>query len=108
EKGVYDDRAIELKKNLEKLGFVKWKNEPTNYYGPSTEEAVKALQSYYGLSVTGKADEATLAKIEDILANPFQKGKRHEESIILKEYLTLLGYSDFKNPTNYYGSQTEE
>ncbi|MBC5635703.1 peptidoglycan-binding protein [Ornithinibacillus sp. BX22] len=104
--GMYRDDAIEFKKNLEKLGFISWKSPPNNYFGSSTEQALTVLQNYYGLTETGIVDEATLAKVEEVLASPFQSGKNHSETVQLKEYLTILGYADFKNPTTYYGAQT--
>ncbi|GGA64830.1 peptidoglycan-binding protein [Ornithinibacillus halotolerans] len=108
ENGMRRNDAIEFKENLEKLGFVSWKNTPTNFYGPSTEQAVIKLQKYYGLPQTGKGDEATINKMEEVLASPYQKGKSNEGSIIIKQQLVDLGYLDLKNPTPLYGSQTEK
>jgi len=42
---------------------------PTGYFGRMTVNAVKAFQSANGLSVTGKADSATRAKIQDVDCN---------------------------------------
>ncbi|MDX8047101.1 peptidoglycan-binding protein [Gracilibacillus sp. S3-1-1] len=39
--------------------------------------------------------------------SPFQKGKRHKDTVVIKERLAILGYWDSSNPTTLYGSQTE-
>ncbi len=104
-KGMYRSDAILLKKNIDKLGFASF-NKPNNYFGPKTEQGVKAFQSYYGLKPTGIADSETLAKIEEMVLSPFQSGKRNEKTIQLKENLAILGYLSFDNPTTYYGPVT--
>ncbi|WP_404455539.1 peptidoglycan-binding protein [Oceanobacillus kapialis] len=105
-KGMYRDDAIELKENLVRLGFASFK-DPNNYFGSQTEQAVEDFQAYYSLSKTGIADEPTLGKMEEVLSSPFQNGKRHEATIILKENLAVLGFLSFNNPTTLYGSETE-
>ncbi|WP_052360612.1 peptidoglycan-binding protein [Oceanobacillus manasiensis] len=105
-KGMYREDAIELKEQLVRLGFASFSN-PNTYFGSQTERAVEDFQEYYSLPITGLADETTLGKLEEVLASPFQKGKRHEDTIKMKEYLAILGYLDFGNPTTYYGSITE-
>src|SRR5699024_10312949 len=87
-------------------GFVSF-NNPNDYFGPKTERGVKGFQEYYGLTVSGIADDETLEKMDEILSSPFQSGKRHEDSIKLKEDLNKLSYLDFKNPTTYYGPITK-
>src|SRR5699024_25584 len=70
---MYRDDAIELKINLELLGFGSFVQ--TDYYGSQTEEIVRSLQSYFGLSVNGIADQATLNQINQILDSPFRYTK---------------------------------
>ncbi|WP_052360611.1 peptidoglycan-binding protein [Oceanobacillus manasiensis] len=106
EKGVHDDRVIELKEKLTQIGFGPF-DSLDDYFDDTVERAVERLQEYYGISVTGVADEVTLARIEEILASPFQKGKRHEGTIKMKEDLDILGFLSFNNPTTLYGSVTE-
>src|SRR5690625_88946 len=104
-KGVRDPKVIELKNNLDKLGY--GGITVTNYYGSFTEKRVKQFQKYYGLKVTGEADQATLSKIASLLPNPLSKGKRHKDTIPLKKDLNKLGYGGI-TVTNYYGSFTEK
>ncbi|SDB80837.1 N-acetylmuramoyl-L-alanine amidase [Pelagirhabdus alkalitolerans] len=102
---MYREDAVLLKEKLETAGFGSFAK--TNYFGPQTEATVKAFQSYYGLTEDGIAGESTLAKLDEVIESPFQNGERHEESIALKEQLTILGYTDFTNPNSFYGSGTE-
>ncbi|WP_416147532.1 peptidoglycan-binding protein [Salipaludibacillus sp. HK11] len=64
--GQYHETAISLKENLSHLGF-HVSNHPTTYYGPITENTVKAFQKQHGLRVSGIADKLTLKKIEELL-----------------------------------------
>src|SRR5699024_5244593 len=62
---------------------------------------------YYGLPVTGIADEVTLNKIKEILEPPYQNGDRGKPVVELKQNLTKLGFGNFPtNPSIYYGSVT--
>ncbi|MEF3331723.1 N-acetylmuramoyl-L-alanine amidase, partial [Oceanobacillus oncorhynchi] len=90
-----------------RLGFTFFKN-PTNYFGSETEKGVRDFQRHFGLSVTGYGDEATLAKLDEILSSPLQRGKRNSASQSLKEDLVALGYLSLSNPNNLYGSETEK
>src|SRR5699024_4120348 len=76
-------------------------------YGSFTEKRIKQFQKYYGLTVTGAANKATLSKIKSLLPNPLSKGKRHKDTIGLKKDLDKIGYGGIKK-TNYYGSFTEK
>ncbi len=106
--GVRDNRVIELKTNLARLGFPVPGNG-TSYYGKQTETSVKRFQEYYGVNDTaGVAGNTTLAKIKEILSSPLQKGKRDARTITLKKNLKILGFRVPGNMTNYYGSETEQ
>ncbi|UJL45900.1 peptidoglycan-binding protein [Virgibacillus sp. NKC19-16] len=105
--GDRSEEIRQIKEDLVELGFADWAN-PTTYFGSETEEAVLYFQSYYGLTENGIMDEPTLTKIEEILSTPFQHGNSSEEILAMKEDLVELGYADWKNPTQYYGSETEE
>ncbi|TFJ91254.1 peptidoglycan-binding protein [Lentibacillus salicampi] len=101
--------SVELKENLETLGFVSWEDDPTNYFGLRTEQAVKDFQEYYGLPNSGIAEKNTRNKIQDILSSPFQSGKSNEGSVGLKENLETLGFVSWEDdPTDYFGPRTEQ
>ncbi|MEF3330106.1 peptidoglycan-binding domain-containing protein, partial [Oceanobacillus oncorhynchi] len=106
-KGTSSTQARKLKENLKRLGFVSIPN-PNNFFGEETEKGVKEFQRYFGLEVTGVGDQATLAKLDEILSSPLQKGKRNSASQSLKEDLVALGYLSLSNPNNLYGSETEK
>ncbi|HEX6594196.1 MAG TPA: peptidoglycan-binding protein, partial [Bacillota bacterium] len=105
QRGKRHEDTIQLKKDLNRLGFGNIKVTPL--YGSFTETRVKDFQRYYGLTVTGIADSRTLDKIDEILSSPLQKGKRHEDTIQLKENLNQLGFDGIK-VTTYYGDFTEK
>src|SRR5699024_2813298 len=59
----------------------------------------------YGLVVNGIADEVTLAKIEAIANQSFQKGDRHKDIAQMKRDLNKVGFSGI-TVTNLYGDFT--
>src|SRR5699024_595223 len=105
--GDRGEHVVSLKEDLVRLGFASW-NPPTNSYGPITAGVVEDFQDYYNLPVTGIADEATRAKIEEVLTAPYQDGDRGEPIVELKEKLVQLGFGSWSNPSQFYGSNTIE
>src|SRR5690625_2185592 len=101
------DDVIPLKEKLEFLGFGSF--NMTDLYATQTEQAVRNFQSYYDLNVDGIVGEETSAKLKEIAqaTEPFQNGKRHADTVTLKEYLYVLGFWDNKSGTTLYGPQTE-
>jgi len=63
--GERDEGTIELKRNLNRLGFDGIL--ATDYYGSFTKRRVEEFQAYYGLQVNGIGDEVTLAKIAKLV-----------------------------------------
>src|SRR5699024_12146205 len=55
---------------------------------------------------TGIADKSTRDKIEEVLTPPYQSGDRGEPIVSLKEDLVELGFANWSNPSQYYGSVT--
>lgn len=106
-KGMRDQKVVTLKKDLEKLDF-KVPGNGTTYYGKDTEAKVKEFQSYYGLTADGIAGPATFNKIDSILDSPLQKGKRHKDTVTLKQNLSFVGLPVPGNETTYFGSGTEK
>src|SRR5699024_11082020 len=68
---------------------------------------IKQFQDYYGLKVTGKANMVTQDKMDAVLTSPFQKGKRHEDTIQLKKDLNRLGFEDIL-VTSYFGGFSDK
>lgn len=101
--GDRDERVIDLKRQLTRLGFGGMNiNE---VYGSFTAIRVSQFQAYYGLPATGDTDERTLRKLNEILSTPFQEGERHSDTILLKKKLHWLGYGGM-NLNEVYGSFT--
>ena len=104
--GKAHDDVIQLKKDLERLGF-KVSNNPNRNYGPTTTRKVKEFQAYYNLVVNGIADEVTLNKIKSVLSGPLQRGNEHKDVIKLKKDLQTLGYGSFAG-NERFGPATEK
>ena len=107
-KGMRSIDIQRLKLDLVKLGFGTHWNNPTTYFGADTEKVVRKFQRYYSIQATGALDKATQGKIKEILSSPFQKGNRSEEIQKLKYDLMKVGFgTHWKNPTTYFGANTE-
>ena len=106
--GLYRDDVIDLKINLEKLGFPVSSN-PTTHYGPTTEKKVKEFQQHYRVNdQLGVVGKATLSKIKEILSSPYQNGKYHAGTTTLKKNLEKLGFPVSGSHTTHYGPLTEQ
>jgi peptidoglycan DL-endopeptidase LytE len=73
-----------LQQNLKQLGYYTYP-QITGYYGTMTADAVRKFQKQYQLPVTGTADRATLAKINEAIAN----SKPHPSTPKASIYLTI-------------------
>src|SRR5699024_7820327 len=106
-KGMRSADVKKMKQNLMKIGFgTHWKN-PTTLFGADTEKVVKEFQGYYGLAVDGSMGPASLAKLDEVLNSPYQKGKKSSAVKTIKNKLKSIGYgTHWKNPTTLYGSDT--
>src|SRR5690625_3222994 len=82
-KGVRDPEVIELKKKLNQIGF--GGITVTDYFGDFTDRRVREFQAYYNLEVDGSAGPATMKKLKEVYNSPFQKGKRHKDTIARSE-----------------------
>ena len=78
----------------------------TNYFGNWTETRVRQFQDYYGLSVTGKANQPTLDKLNEVVSSPFQLGERHSETVDIKQKLNEIGFG-YITVTTLYGNFTQ-
>ncbi|SDB80833.1 mannosyl-glycoprotein endo-beta-N-acetylglucosaminidase, partial [Pelagirhabdus alkalitolerans] len=100
--GDEHESVVDLKRDLEALGFGNFDNY-SETYDDSLKSAVNSFHETFNIGDTEVVNEDTLAKIEALINSPFRNGERHEESIALKEQLTILGYTDFTNPNSFYG-----
>ncbi|WP_374718524.1 C40 family peptidase [Parageobacillus toebii] len=105
-----------LQQNLKLLGYFTYP-EITGYYGTMTADAVRKFQKQYRLPVTGKADRATLEKINEAIVSSKPQPSAPKAGINLtigstgskvKEVQTKLkqlGYFT-SQITGYYGTIT--
>ncbi|MFA1821440.1 N-acetylmuramoyl-L-alanine amidase [Virgibacillus oceani] len=108
EEGSRGDHVVELKKNLTKLGIGNYPENPSDFFGDSTKYNVEEFQRYYGLEVTGIADEETLSVLEDNVNSPYKDGESGDHVVELKQNLTTLGIGNYpSSPSNYFGDSTE-
>ena len=105
--GVRHNDVKKLKEDLGRLGFLVPGNG-TTFFGADTEQKVRDFQTYYGLIVSGVADEATLAKIKTTIDSPLQNGRRHANTIKLKDDLAKVGFPVPGDRTTYFGKGTEK
>ncbi|MFB5166758.1 peptidoglycan-binding protein [Parageobacillus toebii] len=106
-----------LQQKLKQLGYFTYP-EITDYYGTFTAEAVRKFQEKNKLPVTGVADSATLAKINEAIASSEPQPSAPKAGIYLttgstgskvKEVQTKLkqlGYFTYSQITGYYGTIT--
>ena len=104
QKGDRNFTISDMKEKLNAIGFDRI--AVTDYYGNWIATRVKQFQENYNLNPTGTANKETLDKLNEVYHSPFQKGKRHNETIELKEMLNSIGYG-YITVTNYFGSFTE-
>ncbi|MYL56464.1 hypothetical protein GLW20_02985 [Virgibacillus halodenitrificans] len=105
QQGDRHNNISSLKEKLNYIGFGGIKI--TNYYGSFTKQRVMEFQENYGLQVTGKADQATIAKLEEVYSSPFQYGNRHDDIVAFKKTLNQTQFGGIL-VTDYYGSFTEK
>src|SRR5690625_4606839 len=101
---MYREDVIPLKEKLEFLGFGSF--NMTDYYGPQTEQAVRDFQRFYGLTVDGIVEDATLQKLDQVANGPLRNRMNRQDVIPLKENLQHLGYGSF-NMTDLFATATE-
>ncbi|WP_416151615.1 immunoglobulin-like domain-containing protein [Salipaludibacillus sp. HK11] len=105
--GDTGQEIVTLKENLTLLGFGNFPTLPSEHFGPVTESVVVAFQNYFGLDVSGEADQTTLDLIDEILNGIYTDGNSASEIRDLKLDLTLLGYGNFPtDPSENYGPVT--
>lgn len=88
--GDSGDKVLELNTRLRQLNYTS--TRAGDQYTASTEEAVSAVQSAYGLPVTGIADAETLKIIYGDCYRPLSYGAEGLDVQVLQEKLSELGY----------------
>ncbi|MFT0137149.1 peptidoglycan-binding protein, partial [Alcanivoracaceae bacterium MT1] len=104
--GDRHENVIELKRQLAIVGFIVPGNN-TNYFGPQTEQQVRAFQGAYGLPITGIADHTTVNWLQEIVVGPLKNGMYRDDVVKLKNNLAIAGFPVPGNTTIFFGSNTE-
>ena len=106
--GARGQFVVQLKLGLSKLGIGNYPASPSDFYGTSTSINVSEFQRYYGLEMTGYADEETLAVLDANVNSSYQNGKSGNHIVELKKKLTILGIGNYpSNPSGNFGGSTE-
>lgn len=100
--------VMELQKRLIELGYLEI-DEPTDYYGSSTEYAVTLFQRQHGLESDGVAGAQTLSLLysKDAQKYMLKEGAEGRDVKMLQEQLVDLGYLDSKDVDSVYGEVTQ-
>lgn len=107
--GMSSFKIKELQQLLKEKGFFTYP-QATGYFGPITEEAVKAFQQAVNLPATGIVDDATYAKLKSAPASndTLAIGSRGAAVSDLQRRLKQLGYFRYPQITGYYGAVTAD
>ena len=100
--------VMELQKRLIQLGYLEI-DEPTEYYGSSTEYAVTLFQRQHELEADGIAGEQTLSLLysDDAQKYTLKEGAEGRDVKMLQEQLVELGYLDSSEVDSVYGEVTQ-
>ncbi len=101
--------VVELQGRLMELGYLEL-DEPTDYYGNSTEYAVELFQRQHGLKQDGVAGEQTQSLLYSSEAQRYMllEGAEGRDVKVLQEQLVELGYMDESDVDRVYGEKTVE
>lgn len=102
------DEVTELQKRLMELGYLDI-DEPSNYYGSSTEYAVELFQRQHGLTQDGVAGPATQTLLYSKEAEHYclKEGAEGRDVKQLQQQLCDLGYLSEKDIDHVYGETTK-
>ncbi len=105
-KGEHDDDIMEIQLRLMGLFYMD-SDEPTDYFGPQTEEAIKVFQRRHGLEITGVIDKTTYDLLMSSSAKTYMVSLGDEGTDVkeLQERLYELDY--ISAVTGHFGSDTE-
>lgn len=103
------EEVADLQARLMELGYLEIE-EPTDYFGNSTEYAVELFQRQHGLKQDGIAGEQTQALLFSTEAQHYMllEGAEGRDVKMLQEQLVDLGYLDESDIDQVYGEKTVE
>lgn len=106
EKGVRNDIVIDVQQRLMELNYMDY-DEPTNYFGKITMEAVKLFQRRNGLEVSGEMNQEDYSVLMSSRARLYMASKGDEGTDIteMQKRLHELDYLD--KVTGLFDDETE-
>ena len=107
EKGVRNDIVIDVQQRLMELNYMDY-DEPTNYYGSITTEAVKLFQRRNKIEVTGKMDESVYSLLMSSRAKIYMASKGDEGTDIEEMQKRLHELDYLKKVTGVFDDDTED
>ena len=107
--GVESPIVIRLQEKLMKLGYMD-NDEPTQYYGTATTEAVKYFQRQIGVPQDGVVGTETWDKLfsSDTPFYSVKNGDSGNDIVQIQNRLYQLGYISAGSVTGYFGDNTEK
>ncbi|WP_404429357.1 peptidoglycan-binding protein [Sutcliffiella horikoshii] len=102
--GDRHDDIVQLKKSLNNLGF--GDIIISTLFGDFTEKKLKEFQRHYGLQASGRADEKTFQKIEEIMGSSLKVGDSSKDLIVIKRKLNENGFGGII-VSDYFGTYFE-
>ena len=107
EPGLSAPIVADIQQRLMDLGYMGY-DEPSEYYGEQTVEAIELFQRRYGLEITGIADEITFGLLfaKDAETYSVSEGVEGDDVKELQERLVELGY--LGEATGYFDAATTE
>lgn len=108
QKGDTDETIAVVQQRLMDLLYID-SDEPTEYFGSVTYEAIELFQSRNGLAVNGLIDEATYAALFSDGAKEYvmQLGDEGDSVEELQDRLYELGYLEKSSRTGTFGEKTQ-
>lgn len=106
-KGAKGEQVVEIQNRLMELGYLAI-DEPTEYFGNATQDAVRLFQRQHALQVDGIYGEQTERLLFSEEAKPYvmREGDEGDDIRSFQEQLVELGYLKDSQVTGYYGTDT--
>ena len=107
-KGDTSDIVLDIQQRLMELNYMDY-DEPTDFYGPITTDAIKVFQRRNGLEVTGETDMTCYSLLMSGAARVYMASVGDEGTDIkeMQKRLYELDYLKAGALTGYFGEETE-
>jgi peptidoglycan hydrolase-like protein with peptidoglycan-binding domain len=105
--GDADELILDVQSTLMDLGYLE-SDEPNDYFGPQTVDALVNFQRHNGLAADGELNEETFLRLmgNDAKEYVMQEGDAGDDVREVQERLYELGYLDRDSRTSSFGEKT--